>query len=117
MPAATFNHDRAVGQQLQAGRSQSYQQMLDDETNAARQAHNLAQQYNQDLMNGVPNTTHTIETIVMSMALEQDVDLSSFSLASQGIPSHSNPSNNPSGQAQQGSADINQTQLLSGSRT
>ncbi|KAF9112267.1 hypothetical protein BGX27_003705 [Mortierella sp. AM989] len=111
MPSVTIN--RA------AARSQMYQDPHVDES--TRQALELAQQYNQNLLNGVPNTTHSIETIVMSMALEQDVDLSSFSMASQrnSQPSlTSQPiSNTPNGQpGQQAPPNINQTQLLSGSR-
>ncbi|KAG0360726.1 hypothetical protein BGZ54_009413 [Gamsiella multidivaricata] len=118
MPAATLNRDRTAGQQHPGARSQLYQ----DQTEDARQLHDLAQQYNQDLLNGTPHSTPSIETLVMSMALEQDVDLSSFSMASQGDPQSSLAPNAscdpPSSQAgQQGYADINQTQLLSGSRS
>ncbi|KAF9346899.1 hypothetical protein BGX26_001560 [Mortierella sp. AD094] len=107
MPSVTLNHA--------ASRNQTYQDPLADES--TRQALELAQQYNENLLNGVPNTTHSIEAIMLSMALEQDVDLTltSFSNASQGN-TPSNP-NAPNGQTGQQSPDINQTQLLSGSRS
>ncbi|KAF8941144.1 hypothetical protein BGZ58_001860 [Dissophora ornata] len=121
MPAATFNRDRATGQQRPTSR---YQDMTEGDSNTTQQAYDLAHQYNQDLLNGVPHDTPSIETFVMSLALEQEISLeiSSFSSASQGNPLSSltsNPNCDPaSSQAgQQGSANINQTQLLSGSRS
>ncbi|KAG0317032.1 hypothetical protein BGZ99_006539 [Dissophora globulifera] len=98
-----------------------YQELLANDANASRDIHDLAQQYNQDLLNGTQHSSSSIEALVMSMALEQDVDISTFSMASQGNPLTTlplNPNFDPSSNAgQQGSADINQTQLLSGSRS
>ncbi|KAG0006276.1 hypothetical protein BGZ79_005689 [Entomortierella chlamydospora] len=103
MPSVTLNHA--------ASRNQTYQDPLADES--SRQTIELVQQYNQNLRNGVSNTTHSLQTIMISAALEDDLamDLTEFTRASQGN-TPTNPSA-PSGQAGQ-QPNIEQTLLLSG---
>ncbi|KAF9206907.1 hypothetical protein BGZ49_001571 [Haplosporangium sp. Z 27] len=97
MPSVTLNHT--------AARSQMYQEPVTEES--TRQTLEMAQQYHQDLMDGIPNTTQSLEAIMMSIELEQPMELDLFTGASQG---------NRNNQTEQAQLDINQTQLLTGAR-
>ncbi|CAO3572682.1 unnamed protein product [Mortierella alpina] len=116
MPAATINRDLAAGQQhsslgnpmLQGALVGDDRQVLSDMAAQLQRAH----QYNQDLQTGTAHADLTLDTFMLSMALEGDVDLSGFSTAS--IPSLNSQSQ---GLSPADSASINQTQLLSGSRS
>ncbi|KAG0266743.1 hypothetical protein BG011_001202 [Mortierella polycephala] len=104
MPAATINQGAAAEQRPQV-RSQMFQ---DSASNDAQALAALAQQLNQGA-----HSTPSLDNFMMSMALEREVDLSGFSSASQGLPVQ--PSSAQGGQGPS-SANISQTQLLSGSR-
>ncbi|KAF9964511.1 hypothetical protein BGZ70_006364 [Mortierella alpina] len=116
MPAATINRELAAGQQHPSLGNPMRQSALvgDDRQALSDMAAQLqrAHQYNQDLQTGTAHADLTLDTFMLSMALEGDVDLSGFSTASQ-------PSSNSQGQGlpPASSASINQTQLLTGSRS
>ncbi|KAF9311881.1 hypothetical protein BG003_006867 [Podila horticola] len=120
MPTATLNRDRTAVQQIPADPRERLQ--------ATQDAIALAQQYNQSLANGTPYTPPTsLETFMLSIALEEDVDLSGFSsasnngdgsISSQLFSQINSLQGTQASQAQDGStSELNQTQLLSGSRT
>ncbi|KAF9952348.1 hypothetical protein BGZ72_006350 [Mortierella alpina] len=116
MPAATINRDLAAGQQHPSLGNPMHQGALagDDRQALDAMAAQLqrAHQYNQDLQSGTAHADLTLDTFMLSMALEGDVDLSGFSTAS-------HPTSTPPGQGlpPADSSSINQTQLLTGSRS
>jgi len=120
MPAATLNRDRAAVQQIPTDSRERLQ--------ASQDAIALAQQYNQSLANGTPYTPPTsLETFMLSIALEEDVDLSGFSsasnsndgsLSSQLFAQINSAQGAQTPQGQDGpTGELNQSQLLSGSRS
>ncbi|KAG0211744.1 hypothetical protein BGX28_007506 [Mortierella sp. GBA30] len=117
MPAATINRDRAAGQQHPSLYSMHQGGLIGDDRqalNAMAAQLERAHQYNQDLQNGTAHADLTLDTFMLSMALEENVDLSAFSTAS------NSTSTLPSGTqalSQADTANINQTQLLTGSRS
>ncbi|KAF9931323.1 hypothetical protein BGZ67_005393 [Mortierella alpina] len=116
MPAATINRDLATGQQHPSLGNPMHQGALtgDDRQALSDMAAQLqrAHQYNQDLQSGTAHADLTLDTFMLSMALEGDVDLSGFSTASHPTSSSTGQSLPPADPAS-----INQTQLLTGSRS
>ncbi|KAF9091212.1 hypothetical protein BGX23_005384 [Mortierella sp. AD031] len=116
MPAATFNRERTVGSQFPgSARSQGFQ---DQESQAGAQVTTTGSAPF-PMIDGTAQAN--FDNFMMTMALEQDVDLSGFSRASQGnngsnctIPPTTAAAGGP---AATSPATINQTQLLSGSRS
>ncbi|KAG0307692.1 hypothetical protein BGZ97_000318 [Linnemannia gamsii] len=116
MPAATFNIERTVGSQLPASRaSQGFQAAIIEESQDPRRVapHVTA--------NGAPfddgSAQANFDNFMMGIALDQTVgDLSRFSQASQGNNGNI-PATAASTATGAATAAINQTQLLSGSRS
>ncbi|KAF8945198.1 hypothetical protein BGZ47_003115 [Haplosporangium gracile] len=120
MPAATFNRERTVGSQLPANRtSQGFQDAVVEESQDPRQVapHVTA---NGTLFADDGSAQANFDNFMMGIALEQPVgDLASFSRVSHGNNgSNCNvPATATSTVTGATTAAINQTQLLSGSRS
>ncbi|KAG0275884.1 hypothetical protein BGZ95_008262 [Linnemannia exigua] len=124
MPAATFNRERTVGSQLPGGAtrtSQGFQDAIVEESQDPRQVapHVISSTA------GAPfglvddgSAQANFDNFMMGIALDQPVDISGFSRASQGnngsnynVPASTTTATGAT------TATINQTQLLSGSRS
>ncbi|KAF9323388.1 hypothetical protein BGZ91_003605 [Linnemannia elongata] len=119
MPAATFNRERTVGSQLPAGRtSQGFQDAIVEESQDPRQVAPYVTANGAPIADG--SAQANFDNFMMGIALDQTVgDLSSFSRASQGNngPNFNVPATATSTVTGATTAAINQTQLLSGSRS
>ncbi|KAG0334019.1 hypothetical protein BG004_000594 [Podila humilis] len=110
MPAATLNRDRVAAQQLPTDPRERLQNTQD--------AIALAQQYNQDLANGTTTCAPTsLETFMLSIALEEDIDLSEFSLVTNNNTTAQPPSTQGAQATGQSTNPLNRTLLLSGNRS